>query len=49
MKRIAYEMMTEEQIREFEETLEMNFSYRVADVGSFRVNVFRQRGVGGAW
>ena len=44
VKKIAYEMMSEEQIREFEEALEMNFSYRVADVGNFRVNVFRQRG-----
>ncbi|HQR53975.1 MAG TPA: PilT/PilU family type 4a pilus ATPase [Burkholderiales bacterium] len=43
VKRIAYEMMSEEQIREFEETLEMNFSYRMPEVGNFRVNVFRQR------
>jgi len=42
--RIACEMMSEEQIREFETTLEMNFSYRVPEVGNFRINVFKQRG-----
>jgi len=43
-KRIAYEMMTPTQINEFETHKEMNFSFRVPQVGNFRVNVFRQRG-----
>jgi twitching motility protein PilU len=43
-KRIAYEMMTPAQITEFETHKEMNFSFRVPQVGNFRVNVFRQRG-----
>lgn len=43
-KRIAYEMMTTAQINEFETHKEMNFSFRVPNVGNFRVNVFRQRG-----
>jgi twitching motility protein PilU len=43
-QRIAYEMMTPDQIAQFEREMEMNFSFRVPDVGSFRVNVFRQRG-----
>jgi len=43
-KRIAYEMMTPAQITEFEAHKEMNFSFRVPQVGNFRVNVFRQRG-----
>lgn len=43
-KRIAYEMMTPAQITEFESHMEMNFSFRVPQVGNFRVNVFRQRG-----
>jgi twitching motility protein PilU len=43
-KRIAYEMMTPSQITEFEKHMEMNFSFRVPQVGNFRVNVFRQRG-----
>ena len=44
IKRIAYEMMTEQQISEFELHMEMNFSFRVSGIGNFRVNVFRQRG-----
>ena len=42
-RKVAYEIMSEKQIREFEDTLEMNFSYVVQKVGRFRVNVFRQR------
>ena len=44
VKRIAYEMMTEHQITEFELHMEMNFSFRVPSIGNFRVNIFRQRG-----
>jgi twitching motility protein PilU len=36
--------MTEEQIAVFERELEINFSLVESGVGSFRVNVFRQRG-----
>jgi twitching motility protein PilU len=43
-RRVAYEIMTDKQIREFEETMEMNFAQVIPDVGRFRVNVFRQRG-----
>jgi twitching motility protein PilU len=43
-RKIAYEIMTDKQVKEFEETMEMNFSYVVPDTGRFRVNVFRQRG-----
>jgi twitching motility protein PilU len=44
IKRIAYEMMTEHQISEFELRMEMNFSFRVPAIGNFRINIFRQRG-----
>jgi len=44
VKAIAYEVMSELQIKEFEQKLEMNFGVGRADLGSFRVNVFRQRG-----
>ncbi len=44
IKRIAYEMMTPERIDSFEAHMEMNFSYRVPEIGNFRVNIFRQRG-----
>ncbi|MDD5058156.1 MAG: PilT/PilU family type 4a pilus ATPase [Sideroxydans sp.] len=43
IKRIAYEMMSEMQITDFELHMEMNFSFRVPTIGNFRVNVFRQR------
>ena len=44
IKEIAYGIMTAEQIKEFETTLECNFAIGRKDVGRFRVNVFRQRG-----
>jgi twitching motility protein PilU len=44
VKAIAYEVMSEPQIKEFEQKLEMNLGIGRASIGSFRVNVFRQRG-----
>lgn len=44
VKRLAYSLMNEEEITEFETTLEMNFGRQVEDLGNFRVNIFRQRG-----
>jgi len=44
IKEIAYALMSTEQIREFESTLECNFALSKNDIGRFRVNVFRQRG-----
>jgi twitching motility protein PilU len=44
VKQIAYEIMSEPQIKGFENTQEMNFAVGRAQLGSFRINVFRQRG-----
>lgn len=44
IKEIAYSLMNEEQIQEFETTLECNFAISKTDIGRFRVNVFKQRG-----
>ena len=44
IREIAYALMSEAQIREFEQTLEMNFALSRTGLGRFRVNVFRQRG-----
>jgi twitching motility protein PilU len=44
VKKVAYALMNEEQIRTFEATHEMNFGVSVPKCGRFRVNVFRQRG-----
>jgi twitching motility protein PilU len=41
---IAYELMTKEQAREFENEMEMNLSHLDRAVGNFRINIFRQRG-----
>lgn len=44
VKEMAYSMMTDEQAKEFENTLQMNFAVPLKGVGRFRVNIFRQRG-----
>jgi twitching motility protein PilU len=44
VRTLAYSLMSQEQIRRFESTWEMNFGYSLQGVGRFRVNVFRQRG-----
>jgi twitching motility protein PilU len=44
IKNIAYDIMTQKQIDEFEEEWEQNFAISVEDIGRFRVNVFMQRG-----
>ncbi len=41
---IAYGMMTEDQIEQFERIPEMDLALGVSGVGRFRVNLFRQRG-----
>lgn len=42
-KEIAYQIMDNEQIQEFEAKLEMNLAVSESGVGRFRVNIFRQR------
>src|SRR4030095_11239361 len=44
VRRIADELMTKEQAREFESEMEMNLSHLDRAVGNFRINIFRQRG-----
>ena len=44
IKEIVYTLMSAEQIKEFETTLECNFAIGKKDIGRFRINVFRQRG-----
>lgn len=44
IKEIAYSLMSADQIKEFETTLECNFAVGKKGVGRFRINVFRQRG-----
>ncbi|MBV1775026.1 PilT/PilU family type 4a pilus ATPase [Burkholderiaceae bacterium DAT-1] len=42
--KLADELMSPEQKRTFQSEWEMNFGIPIADVGNFRVNIFRQRG-----
>lgn len=44
VQRMAYQLMTQKQIDEFERDLEMNLAVGVKGSGRFRVNVFYQRG-----
>ena len=44
VKKIAYQIMNEEQIAEFEKNPEMNLAIADDDIGRFRVNIFKQRG-----
>ncbi len=43
VKQIAYDIMDDEQINEFESKPEMNLALSVEGVGRFRVNIFKQR------
>jgi len=43
VKKIAYRLMTPEQIDEFETKPEMNLAISEPNVGRFRVNIFKQR------
>jgi len=44
VKKVAYSLMTPEEIKEFEAEHEMNFGFLVENTGKFRINVFHQRG-----
>ena len=44
IEKIAYELMSPEQIKTFEATSEMNLSFGVPQIGNFRINIFKQRG-----
>lgn len=48
IKNLLYHIMTDFQIKQFEEMWEMDFSYSLKDIARFRVNVFKQKGEIGA-
>lgn len=41
---LAYSIMSDDQVSEFERTMECNLAISINGLGRFRVNVFRQRG-----
>lgn len=44
VRKIAYEIMNEEQRKQFEKNPEMNLALQETNLGRFRVNIFQQRG-----
>jgi twitching motility protein PilT len=44
VQRLTYEVLNDQQIVRFEQTHELDFSYGVAGLGRFRVNLYMQRG-----
>ena len=44
IKKICYEVMSAEQIKTYEENLELNMSLVIPEIGNFRINIYRQRG-----
>jgi twitching motility protein PilU len=44
IKDLLYEVLTEKQIKEFEDTLELNTAFGIEGVGNFRISAFRQKG-----
>lgn len=43
-QRLMYDILSDEQIRRFEENWELDFSYTVHSVARFRVNIYRDKG-----
>ena len=41
---MIYSILTDAQISEFEQNLELNIAFHIPDAGRFRINVFKQRG-----
>jgi twitching motility protein PilT len=48
IQRLIYEVLSNPQIQQFEQTHELDFSYGIEGVSRFRFNVYRQRGSVGA-
>jgi twitching motility protein PilT len=49
-KQLAYSVLTDEQKKRFEETMELDFSFGIRGLARFRCNLFNQRGsVGGVY
>jgi twitching motility protein PilU len=44
VRKLAYGIMSDDQVREFESTMECNLAVSINNLGRFRINVFKQRG-----
>ena len=47
-QKMAYSVLSNEQVARFEKNLELDFSFGISGLGRFRTNVFMQRGAVGA-
>jgi len=44
IRELLYEVLNEKQIKEYEDTLELNTAFAIEGVGNFRISAFRQKG-----
>src|SRR5262245_46680026 len=44
VKTLLYEVLSERQIKEYEDEMELNTAYALEGVGAFRISAFRQKG-----
>ncbi|HSH06674.1 MAG TPA: PilT/PilU family type 4a pilus ATPase [Burkholderiales bacterium] len=44
IRQLLHEVLTERQIREYEEEMELNTAYTLEGVGTYRISAFRQKG-----
>jgi twitching motility protein PilU len=44
VRQLLHEVLTERQIQEYEEEMELNTAYNLEGVGAFRISAFRQKG-----
>jgi len=44
VRQLLYEILSESQVKEFEDEMELNTSISIPGVGSFRISAFRQKG-----
>jgi len=44
VQQLLYEVLTERQIKEYEEEMELNTAFSIEGVGAFRISAFRQKG-----
>jgi twitching motility protein PilU len=44
VQQLLYEVLTERQVKEYEEEMELNTAFSIEGVGAFRISAFRQKG-----
>jgi twitching motility protein PilU len=44
VRTLLYEVLTERQIKEYEDEMELNTAFALEGVGAFRISAFRQKG-----